>query len=231
MGIVYVVALLVYVAIVSIIYRLVKKLKNKWISRVVLTVLILLPTYDIIITKVLLFYYCNFTETEKVYRTVENPESVYFEDKISKYGSKYKSIVNMEAKMYLQEYHSLASVEFYNAKNSILHYELDKEGKIVKSEISTPLAKYHVYRKVKHINSFVDHFIFTRNIIIKDALKDEVIADLKTYNAKKYNFMFYGIETKTWINEGCKNNIFAKELYILNYIGMKKDKWSKDGNK
>ena len=222
MGIIYGVALLVYIAISVVIYKLVKKLKNRWISRCVLAFLILLPTYDIIITKALLFYYCNFTETEKVYRTVENPGSVYFENKIIKHGRRVPSDIEMKmkdssAQDYLIKYHSLASVEFYNWENPILHYKLDKEGKIVKSEITTPLSKYHVYRKVKNINGFIDNFIYTRNIIIKDAVKDEVIADLRTYNAKKYNFMFFGMEDKTWINEGCENNIFAKELYILNY--------------
>ena len=230
MGILYLIAFVVYIVVAVAIYKVVKQeLEDKWASRLILAFLILLPTYDIIITKALLFYYCNFTETEKVYRTVENPESVYFEDKIIKHGRYDQSSINMEAKMYLIEYHTLKSIEFYNGKNSILHYEVNNQGKIVTSNIHTPLAKYHVYRRVRHINSFVDNFLYTRNIIIKDIRNNKTIADLNTYNPKYYNFMFMRSSGK--LLDGCENNIYRIESLVLGYTGTKKDKWSKDGNK
>jgi len=74
-----------YIAVAVGIYFLVKRfILNKWIDRIVLVFLILLPTYDIIITNVLGAYYCNADPNPKTFikKKVEYPESIYWEDNV-----------------------------------------------------------------------------------------------------------------------------------------------------
>lgn len=65
------------------IYKLTKKYSvNKWIHRGVLVILILIPTYDIILTNILGGYYCLTTPSTYVNKKVEYPLSIYWEDNI-----------------------------------------------------------------------------------------------------------------------------------------------------
>lgn len=74
-----------YIAAAVGIYFLVKHfILNKWVHRIVLVFLILLPTYDIIITNVLGAYYCKADPNPKTFikKKVEYPESIYWEDNV-----------------------------------------------------------------------------------------------------------------------------------------------------
>jgi|GEM_PF-2884572 hypothetical protein len=230
MGMAYLLILIVYVAIAISIYKIIKRFTEKvWIKRLVIAFFILLPTYDIIITQALLFYYCNFTEKEKVYERVENPESVYIEDAIPTLKSVSKSDKEFMPKQYLQKKHSLQSLELYNGEKSVLHYSLDADGNIVVAELEKPIARYGVYRRVLYKNWFIDRFLLIRNIVIKDMRTNTVVADLTTYNPRDYNFIV--IKGSSVLQPGCKGNIFSQELYILNYAGLKNFKGITDGNK
>ena len=230
MGMAYLLILIVYVGVAVGIYKVIKRSTEKvWIKRLVIAFFILLPTYDIIITKTLLFYYCNFTEKDKVYQTVENPESVYIEDAIPKLqpASDYDKKVLPEN--YLQKKHSLQFLELYNGQNSVFHYSLDKNGSIAVETLERPVAKYHVYRRVMQKNGFVDRYLLVRNITIVDKKSDTIIADLTTYNPKDYNMII--IKGSSTLQPGCEGNIFSQELYILNYAGLKASKGITNGNK
>jgi hypothetical protein len=216
MGMAYLLMLIVYIGVSVGIYKLVTKPTSKrWIKGAVIAFFVLLPTYDIIITKALLFYYCNYTEKEKVYKTVENPESVYFEDAIPVLKPTPKYMKTYVLENYLQQISSLKFVELYNGQNSILHYELDNNGDIVTKELKEPTACYHVYRRVLHINGFADSFLHTRGVLIKDAKTNKIIADLKTYNAHYYNIAVIRSTGGLAMKEGCGNKIYAKENLIL----------------
>lgn len=77
--------LLVYVAVAVGIYIFIKNyIGMKWVNRITLAILILIPTYDIIITNVLGVYYCNAEPNPKTFikNKVEYPISIYWTSSI-----------------------------------------------------------------------------------------------------------------------------------------------------
>jgi len=75
--------LLVYVLAARMIYKLIKRFcKQKWIHRTVLVVIILIPIYDIIITNILGAFHCLTTTKTFINKTVDYPESIYWEDNV-----------------------------------------------------------------------------------------------------------------------------------------------------
>lgn len=57
---------------------------NRWVSTILITIAILLPTYDIIITNILGTYYCSQEPNPKtlIKKKVEYPLSIYLEDNV-----------------------------------------------------------------------------------------------------------------------------------------------------
>lgn len=99
MGVAYLIALIIYVLIALVIYKIFKKITdNKIILKLVIAFFILLPTYDIIIGNALKFYYYNFTEMERINKKIERPEVVLYQEE--QLFTKYKYAVN-EARSYL----------------------------------------------------------------------------------------------------------------------------------
>lgn len=65
------------------VYKLTKRfIQQRWAHRTVLAILILIPTYDIIITNVLAGYYCLTTPKTFINKKVEYPISIYWEDNV-----------------------------------------------------------------------------------------------------------------------------------------------------
>lgn len=65
------------------IYKLIKRYSvNQWIHRSILAILILVPTYDIILTNILGGYYCLITPSTYINKKVEYPLSIYWEDDV-----------------------------------------------------------------------------------------------------------------------------------------------------
>ena len=82
------IAYLIYLGIAVLIYKIIRKfIKNKIILKLVIAFSILIPTYDIIIGNALKFYYCKFTDMEKINKQRERPEVVFYqkEEPFSKY--------------------------------------------------------------------------------------------------------------------------------------------------
>lgn len=72
-----------YILIAIGIYKLTKRFSvNKWVHRSVLAILILIPTYDIILTNILGGYYCLTTPSAYVNKKVEYPLNIYWEDNV-----------------------------------------------------------------------------------------------------------------------------------------------------
>lgn len=66
------------------IYTLTKKYSvNKWVHRSVLAILILIPTYDIILTNILGGYYCLTTPSTYINKKVEYPLSIYWNSSVT----------------------------------------------------------------------------------------------------------------------------------------------------
>jgi uncharacterized protein YybS (DUF2232 family) len=86
--------LIVYVTLAKGIYTIITKFTTKvWIKRSVIAFFILFPTYDIIIGNALKFYYCQFTELEKINKMIERPEGVLLIDNQETYDKKYNRLL------------------------------------------------------------------------------------------------------------------------------------------
>jgi len=74
----------IYVGLAVYLYNLAVKHypHKKAISKLILAIFILIPTYDIIITNVLGGYYCLTTPDTFINKTVKYPESIYWEDNV-----------------------------------------------------------------------------------------------------------------------------------------------------
>lgn len=75
--------LLIYILVAIGVYKLtIRYSQQKWVQRFVLAILILVPTYDIILTNILGGYYCLATPSTYISKKVENPQSIYWEDNV-----------------------------------------------------------------------------------------------------------------------------------------------------
>lgn len=86
MGMVIIFFLFLYVIAAVAVIVLVRRFvtTNRWVSAILITIAILLPTYDIIITNVLGAYYCSQEPNPKtlIKKKVEYPISIYWEDNV-----------------------------------------------------------------------------------------------------------------------------------------------------
>lgn len=78
-------AIIAYILLSIGLYKLAKRFTHKrWVHNTVIAVMVLIPTYDTIITYTLAGYYCATDPHPKTYikHTVENPISIYWEDNV-----------------------------------------------------------------------------------------------------------------------------------------------------
>ncbi|PSM51234.1 putative membrane protein [Campylobacter blaseri] len=74
---------LIYILVAKFIYKLTKRFtQKKWIRHTVLATLILIPTYDIIITNIVGAIYSIYPKPYYINKKVEYPMSIYWEDNI-----------------------------------------------------------------------------------------------------------------------------------------------------
>lgn len=75
--------LLIYILIAIGVYKLTKRFsQQRWVHRVVLAIIFLIPTYDIIITNLLGAYHCFTTPSTYISKKIEYPQSIYWEDNV-----------------------------------------------------------------------------------------------------------------------------------------------------
>jgi hypothetical protein len=85
MGMVIIPAIIAYIFLSIGLYKFAKRITPKrWVHTAVIAIMVLIPTYDTIITYTLAGYYCATEPHPKTYikHTVENPISIYWEDNI-----------------------------------------------------------------------------------------------------------------------------------------------------
>lgn len=87
MGMVIIFFLFLYVAIAVGVIAFVRRFitTNRWVSAILITIAILLPTYDIIITNILGTYYCSQEPNPKtlIKKKVEYPLSIYWNGSVT----------------------------------------------------------------------------------------------------------------------------------------------------
>jgi len=209
-----------YIAVAVGIYFLVKRfILNKWVDRIVLVFLILLPTYDIIITNVLGAYYCNADPNPKTFikKKVEYPESIYWEDNIYPgFSSEDRKLMIMnyldgkhlqkmalngdDGKIYVYEVNSSAVWQPLKA----LKYDSGKEyfdtvNKIAENIMQTsqkvytkqtmPKMNFTVTFDEVKLNPFSRKFLYSDETKIIDNKTNEIIAYNRRYMKFFYNIM------------------------------------------
>jgi hypothetical protein len=204
MGMAYLLMLIVYIGVSVGIYKLVTKPTSKrWIKGSLVAFFVLLPTYDIIITKALLFYYCNYTEKEKVYKTVENPESVYFEDKVSYSEGYSKTSMRIDSEYYLLKKHLFNAIEFYGPDNTVIHVE-EKDGKLIQTILNKPTAQYSIIFQEIPVPPIISSFIvFSYELAMIDNKDKTKIGMQKSYVGKVYNMWLQDILKVDVQRDGC----------------------------
>lgn len=195
--------ILAYIAVALLLIWLVKRfIQKKWLNNVVTVVLILLPFYDIILTKIFGNYYCMTEPNPKTYikHTVENPSSIYWEDRI--YPGYTKEDRELMIMNYLDGVHlqimalndANGSIHLYRATkkdwqktNAITekgskYYSIMKEEaqSIIKhgeiySKSSMPKMDYTITLTDKPLPLFVNRFLYRDEVTITDNTNHEVI--------------------------------------------------------
>lgn len=208
-----------YIAAAVGIYFLVKHfILNKWVHRIVLVFLILLPTYDIIITNVLGAYYCKADPNPKTFikKKVEYPESIYWEDNVyqgfnaedrKRMIENYLDGVHLktmalngnDGKIYVYEANSSIweklkplekerSQSYYDMADTIAQNIMQTSEKSYTKQ-SMPKINYTVTFNEVKLNPFARKFLYSDEIKVIDNKTNEVIAYNRRYMRFFYNIM------------------------------------------
>jgi hypothetical protein len=209
--------LVAYIAIAVGIYLFIKHYVGmKWVNRITLAILILIPTYDIIITNVLAGYYCFTTPSTYINKKVEYPESIYWNNSVASgldqngrkmmirryldgVHLKKMALNGKDGKIYVYEIDSSAvwqplkalkydsGKEYFDMVNKIAENIMQTSQKIYIKE-TMPKMKYTVTFDEVKLNSFSRKFLYAEEIKVIDNKTNEVIA----YN-RRYMHFFYNI--------------------------------------
>ena len=146
MGIVLVPLYILYILAVALVIILVHRFitASKFVMIALITIGILLPTYDIIITNILGAYYCKADSNPKTFikKKVEYPESIYWEDNI--FGGFDADRRKQMIENYLDGVHlKIMALNGEDGKVYVYHYEnIPKEYYPLKKEYEIVTKKY-----------------------------------------------------------------------------------------
>ena len=192
------IAYLIYMGIAVLIYKIIRKfIKNKIILKLVIAFSILIPTYDIIIGNALKFYYCKFTDMEKINKQRERPEVVFYQKEEP--FSKYEYAVS-EARTYLS-YIKAIQIETkdgilheFRAKNYIKPIKLENVFEVDKNTIKK--SNFIIRRTTCNMPKLFESFLWCSKVEIINE-DSNVIAWSRVVNTQKYNFdIFYELRGK-----------------------------------
>lgn len=196
MGIAYLLMLIVYIALAKGIYSIIVRPTTKvWIKRSLIAFFILLPTYDIIIGNALKFYYCQFTELEKINKTIERPEGILLEDRTVAYYNQQGNISEAETYIdflklkYVQIKRKNDHIRTYVSTGEYIDHNNARRLKIEESNNSSLKSRYVIIENYLSFSWFVDKFIQGSETKIVDLQTNETIVFAKDINHKKYNFI------------------------------------------
>lgn len=239
MGIAYLIMLIVYIALAKGIYTIITKFTTKvWIKRSLIAFFILFPTYDIIIGNALKFYYCQFTELEKINKTIERPEVVLLQNgqRFDKYeyavseargyleiikaiqifsggNEYYTKMVKIGGKEVIQvqrkPYNEVWQWHEFRAKKYTQFMELENVTEVNSSLVKKP--NYIIIEEPVIFPRFINKFISGYGVQIIDVKTNEVIAWSKRINHEKYNFIT--IDTGYFLRgESCGGTSSGRQL-------------------
>ncbi|MFZ2968563.1 MAG: hypothetical protein WA080_05855 [Sulfuricurvum sp.] len=220
MGIAYLLMLIVYIALAKGIYSIIVRPTTKvWIKRSVIAFFILFPTYDIIIGNALKFYYCQFTELEKINKMIERPRVVSLQN--GQRFDKYEYAVS-EARDYLEIVKAIqiktkddGVLHEFRAKQDMKQIELENVIEVNKTHIKKP--EYVIIEESVVFPWFINKFMGGYGVKIIDTKTNEVIAWSKRIDHEQYKFdIFYGFRSK-----GCGGTSSGHQL--LAEKSIKKD--------
>jgi len=190
MGIAYLLALIIYIFISIVIYKLIKKnTTKKWILKNLIAFFILLPTYDIIISNILKVYYCNFVELERINKKIDRPEVISIDSFFYK-----KEYAIYQARSYL---HVIKSIQIKN-KDSFIYEFTSKTNNAPQQKIDIKEVKFNKQAKYSKIYSrielpiLVGHFLHGWRDELIDTKTKEIISWSKGIGVKQYNFDIFG---------------------------------------
>jgi len=219
MGILIFLGLFIYIVVAILIFKLtykfVKIFNNKILNIVingfVLSILILIPTYDIIITNILGAYYCLQESSPKTFikKKIEYPKSIYWEDNV------YPGFNEADRKLMIINYldgEYLKKIALNGNDEKIYVYEIDKnifknlkydkkykdiyeqyvqlilKTKKVYTKQTIPKMNYTVTFNEVELHPYSSKFLYSDEIKIINNNTGELIA----YN-RRYMRFFYNI--------------------------------------
>ena len=209
--------LIAYIAIAVGIYLFIKHYVGmKWVNRITLVILILIPIYDIIITNVLAGYYCFTTPSTYINKKVEYPESIYFEDNI--FGGFDKEDRRLMIMNYLDGIH-LKTMALNGENEEVYVYKINAQA-ISYQLLQTRYTKEHekLLSQIDYQNKSQEE---NENLIAKNkqALQkidrtinnyiDSILSTQEVYTKKTMPKMNYAVT----FNEVILNSFSRKFLY------------------
>ncbi len=210
MGMVLAFFIAVYILICVLIYKFIitKKTDKKWIKIVSIIIFTLIPTYDIIITNLLGFYYCNTAPKPFIKEIVEYPQSIYFENKSKKRvfyskdslienylnGLNLKSLalLDKDNRIYLYTATKYDWKEFYDTADleviEVIKNRIKKNTEQIYTIKNAPKLNYTVRFSDIALNKFTSLFLIGFKTEIFDNSTSELIAYDENYYKFYYNF-------------------------------------------
>lgn len=215
----FIAVVVLYIGLAIFFYKFTKKRypQKRYLPKLVIAFFILLPTYDIIITNILGGYYCLTTPSTYISKTVEYPESIYWEDNVYPgFNAEDRKLMIMnyldgvhlktmalngedgEIYVYVRE----VPAEKYNEINSKLLLETKKYDQINK-QFTKELLKENetlwleLRDKFNEARKIVDEIEKQRNLLIESySVKEKVFTKQSmpklnytvTFNESKLNF-------------------------------------------
>jgi len=225
MGMVIFLGLAIYIAISIVIYKAIKKLNNILVNRLTLAILILLPTYDIIITNILSAYYCNTSPNPKTYieKKVEYPISIYWEDNV--YPGFNKADRELMIKNYLDGVH-LKTMALNGDDGKVYVYSCEKDISMYKKSLQEKKIEENKLVKVNNEYSILlkqrRDLIKTKKILTKEDV-DKLPQEDKENLLYLYE-IWMGSNFKTW-------NRYVVNTPDIKKITTKIEKLNKDKTK
>jgi len=179
-----------------IVTKVYKKTKGTKKANIALAIMILIPTWDVILGFPIYAYLCVFESGTKIYKTVDNVEGFYVGEKsissepIKPYeGYKYIDYKEKRSEKYYRSYWAeyfydkeVADMCVYPQRPYSKYAKIFKTGKcIVKEEIDVGEVSRWEYDYNKNINSSI--FLGNKTIVaIRDRKKNENIAENFSYS-------------------------------------------------
>lgn len=232
------------VAVITLVRRFITT--NRWVSAILITIAILLPTYDIIITNVLGAYYCYSEPNPKtlIKKKVEYPLSIYWEDNVYpgfNAEDRKLMIINYldgkhlqkmalngdDGKIYVYEAKEgdFKSIRYdkkhINIYEQYAQYIIEKSEKVYTKE-TMPKINYSVTFDEIKLNPLSRKFLYSDETKIIDNNTNETIAYNRRYMRFFYNIApDFSLGNRYYVSEPMCGNQFNKDFESDIFLKLK----------